>query len=113
MNVEKRRIFSSMNPHGEEGDSKPMTQARKHDIFRSFIRTVIGPVFPDIYVPNPYSADPNSGENMAFRVPHVQLKHPVSETYVAHDYYKCYALQHLQFQFYAIFVVAVPNHSMR
>ena len=50
-----------MSPHGEEGDSKQMTQARKHDILRGFIRNIVGPIFPDIYVPNPYSVDPNTG----------------------------------------------------
>ena len=50
---------------------------------------------------------------MAYRVPHSQLKHPVSETYISSEYHKCYALQHLQYQFFGIFVAAVPNHSMR
>ena len=50
-----------MSPHGEEGDSKQMSQSRKHDILRGFIRNVVGPIFPDIYVPNPYSVDPNTG----------------------------------------------------
>lgn len=111
--MEKRRLLSSMNPHGEEGDNKQMSLSKKHDILRTFIRNTVGPVFPDIYVPNPYSVDPNTGENMAFRVPHVQLKHPVSENYMSFDYFKAYAIQHMQFQFFAIFVVAVPNHSMR
>ena len=61
VNVDKRRIFATMSPHGEEGDSKQMSQARKHDILRGFIRNVVGPIFPDIYVPNPYSVDPNTG----------------------------------------------------
>ena len=52
-------------------------------------------------------------DNMAFRVPHAQLKHPVSETYISSEYHKCFALQHLQYQFFGIFVAAVPNHSMR
>ena len=39
-----------MSPHGEEGDSKQMSQSRKHDILRGFIRNVVGPIFPDIYV---------------------------------------------------------------
>ena len=52
-------------------------------------------------------------ENIAFRVPHAQLTQPVSETYMNSDYHKCYALQHLQYQFFGIFVAAVPNHSMR
>ena len=61
VNVDKRRVFGSMSPHGEEGDSKQMSQSRKHDILRGFIRNVVGPIFPDIYVPNPYSVDPNTG----------------------------------------------------
>ncbi len=50
---------------------------------------------------------------MSFKVPHVQLNQPVSETYICSDYHKCFALQHMQYQFFAIFIAAVPNHSMR
>ena len=113
VNLEKRKIFSSMFPHGEEGDSKQMTTAKKIEVLRYFIRNTVGPIFPDIFVPNPYSVDSHSGENMAYRVPHTQLTHPVSETYSNFDYYKCYALQHLQYQFFGIFVAAVPNFSLR
>ena len=41
------------------------------------------------------------------------MDHPVSETYLNFEFYKCFALRHLQFQFFAIFIAAVPNHSMR
>ena len=61
MNLDKRRVFSSMHPHGEEGDNKQMTISRKLDTMRAFIRTTVGPIFPDIYVPNPYSVDSNTG----------------------------------------------------
>ena len=61
MNLDKRRIFSSMHPHGEEGDNKQMTTSRKLDTLRTFIRNTVGPIFPDIYVPNPYSIDSNTG----------------------------------------------------
>ena len=50
-----------MHPHGEEGDNKQMTTSRKLDILRTFIRNTVGPIFPDIYVPNPYSIDSNTG----------------------------------------------------
>ena len=61
MNLDKRRVFSSMHPHGEEGDNKQMTISRKLDTMRAFIRSTVGPIFPDIYVPNPYSVDSNTG----------------------------------------------------
>ena len=50
-----------MHPHGEEGDNKQMTTSRKLDTLRTFIRNTVGPIFPDIYVPNPYSIDSNTG----------------------------------------------------
>ena len=61
MNLDKRRVFSSMHPHGEEGDNKQMTISRKLDTMRAFVRSTVGPIFPDIYVPNPYSVDSNTG----------------------------------------------------
>ena len=61
MNLDKRRVFATMHPHGEEGDNKQMTTSRKLDTLRTFIRNTVGPIFPDIYVPNPYSVDSNTG----------------------------------------------------
>ena len=54
-----------------------------------------------------------SAETHSNFVPHVKLDHPVSETYLNFEYFKCHAIRHLQFQFFAIFIAAVPNHSMR
>ena len=61
MNLDSRRCLSSMSPHGEEGDSKQMSAAKKLDTMRSFLRNTVGPIFPDIFVPNPYSLDPLTG----------------------------------------------------
>ena len=61
MNLDKRRVFATTHPHGEEGDNKQMTTSRKLDTLRTFIRNTVGPIFPDIYVPNPYSIDSNTG----------------------------------------------------
>jgi hypothetical protein len=120
VNLEKRRVISSMIPHfgsiPEEQTSDPQekfTTGRKVNILRSFFRSIVGPIFPDIFIANPYGIDQSSGETISFKVPHVQMAHPVSDTYICTSQYKCYALQHLQYQLFVILLPLVPNHSMR
>ena len=123
INLDTRKVLSSLQPHycssGDAGVTKKtegsdMSPARKSDILRSFYRMTVGPIFPDIFIANPYGVDPTSGEALAYKaVPHAQLSHGVSDTYVVSEFHKCYALQHMQFQLFAIFMSAVPNHSMR
>jgi len=121
INLEKRRVISSLLPHyGYNPDNSNSTDnkeklpiSKKVNILRSFFRSVVGPIFPDIFIANPYGVDQSSGETISFKAPHVQLAHPVSETYISSPQYKCYALQHLQYQMFAIILPLVPNHSMR
>ena len=42
-----------------------------------------------------------------------QCKHPVSEVFSCSEYHKCLALQSGPYQLFAVFIPAVPNHSMR
>ena len=117
INLDKRKVFSSLQPHyqsGEPENPNEISVARKVDILRTFYRMTVGPIFPDIFIANPYGIDQTTGEALAFKaVPHVQLNHSVSDTYVCSEFHKCYALQHMQYQLFAIFLSAVPNHSMR
>ena len=117
VNLEKRKAFSSLQPHYQAGEqTKPtdISVARKIDILRTFYRMTVGPIFPEMFITNPYGIDQNTGEALAYKaVPHVQLNQSVSDTYICSEFHKCYALQHLQYQFFAIFLSAVPNHSMR
>jgi hypothetical protein len=73
MNLEKRRLFTSLHPHGEEGDSKQMTSVRKCSILRTFIRNTVGPILPDIFVPNPYSVDQNTGGITKKKISHKKI----------------------------------------
>ncbi len=65
-NLDKRRILSSLSPHaGYEKDLQDMEKmlgtVGKIDVLRTFMRSTIGPIFPDIFVPNPYAVDQASG----------------------------------------------------
>jgi len=66
--------------------------------------------YPPYYFKPDY---PGSKEAQSSSVSQTKVTHPVSETFLNFEYYKCFAMRHLQFQFFAIFVGAVPNHSMR
>ena len=118
INLDKRKVLSSLQPHYHSGETmaKPadMSPSRKADILRTFYRMTVGPIFPDIFIANPYGVEPSLGEALAYKaVPHVQLSHAVSDTFLVSEFHKCYALQHMQYQLFAIFLSAVPNHSMR
>ena len=69
INLEKRRVISSMLPHygtfaedsvTTEPNEKLSTDKKIH-ILRSFYRSVVGPIFPDIFIANPYGVDQSSG----------------------------------------------------
>ena len=73
INLEKRRVISSMVPHfgsfqedqGSSGESKEkLTIDKKIHILRSFFRSVVGPIFPDIFIANPYGVDQSTGGRM-------------------------------------------------
>ena len=69
INLEKRRVVSSLLPHyvSYPEDSNPsdtrekLSIGRKVNILRSFFRSVVGPIFPDIFIANPYGVDHSSG----------------------------------------------------
>ena len=46
-------------------------------------------------------------------VTHVELSHPATESYMAFETHTCVAVAHAQYQLFALFPPAVPNHSMR
>ena len=70
INLEKRRVVSSMIPHfgsfhedqisGTESNEKLPIDKKIH-ILRSFFRSVVGPIFPDIFIANPYGVDQSTG----------------------------------------------------
>ena len=73
VNLEKRRVISSMLPHfgsiPEEQASDPQekfTTGRKVNILRSFFRSIVGPIFPDIFIANPYGIDQSTGGNIYY-----------------------------------------------
>ena len=75
VNLEKRRVISSMLPHFgsilEEQASDPQekfTTGRKVNILRSFFRSIVGPIFPDIFIANPYGIDQSSGGNVSMNL---------------------------------------------
>ena len=75
VNLEKRRVISSMVPHfgsnPEEQASDPQekfTMGRKVNILRSFFRSIVGPIFPDIFIANPYGIDQSTGGNIHYIV---------------------------------------------
>ena len=69
INLEKRRVISSVVPHyGSYTEDSPSTDnkeklpiSNKINILRSFFRSVVGPIFPDIFIANPYGVDQSSG----------------------------------------------------
>ena len=71
INLERRKVISSMTPHfgiqdesggGAAAETKEkFTIDRKIHILRSFYRSVVGPIFPDIFIANPYGVDHSSG----------------------------------------------------
>ena len=69
INLEKRRVISSLVPHfGYNQDDSATTDnkeklslPKKINILRSFFRSVVGPIFPDIFIANPYGVDQSSG----------------------------------------------------
>ena len=71
INLEKRRVISSMIPHfgsfqdesGAESKEKLSIDRNIH-ILRSFFRSVVGPIFPDIFIANPYGIDQSTGGNI-------------------------------------------------
>ena len=75
VNLEKRRVISSMLPHfgsiPEEQASDPQekfTIGRKVNILRGFFRSIVGPIFPDIFIANPYGIDQSSGGNVSMNL---------------------------------------------
>ena len=69
INLEKRRVVSSLFPHyGSYSDDSNTLETKeklsigtKVNILRSFFRSVVGPIFPDIFIANPYGVDQASG----------------------------------------------------
>ena len=68
INLEKRKVISSVLPHygciqeDSVADTKEkLSVDRKLDILRSFFRSIVGPIFPDIFIANPYGVDQSSG----------------------------------------------------
>ena len=47
---------------GHTKDDQYSTERKIH-ILRSFFRTVVGPIFPDIFIANPYGVDQSTGGN--------------------------------------------------
>ena len=74
INLEKRRVISSLLPHhGYNPDDSSSTDnkeklpiSKKVNILRSFFRSVVGPIFPDIFIANPYGVDQSSGGIISF-----------------------------------------------
>ncbi|CAB4068011.1 FUZ [Lepeophtheirus salmonis] len=125
VNLEKRRVLSSMQPHFQKTtsstvshDELPSSQgavmqpSRKLDLLRSFYKNVVGPIFPDILILNNHNVDEN-GDPHSSRVSHSKVLHPVRETYLCSEYHKCYATQIGQYQMFCLFVAGIPNHNMR
>ena len=127
VNYEKRRLLCSLWPNGlpqqqqqqqqqqsQSGNSSStLSAARKSDLLRFFYRSTVGAVLPDDFAPTPHAVDADTGDFPAHAVPHARLRHPVSESYLSTEFHKCVAVQHRHCQLFAIFVAAVPNHSMR
>ena len=76
VNVEKRRVLSSMHPslasistnsvHSKDGavsanNTRGMNSARKLDILRTFYRNTVGAIFLDAFIPSPHAIDQNGG----------------------------------------------------
>lgn len=114
INTAKKRVLSSMVPHhgAQQRDSRNLSVARKLDITRTFYRTVVGAVMASCATPSPHTMD-QAGALIPDHVPHVRLKHAVSEAYSCSEYHKCQALQSGPYQLLVIFISAVPTHSMR
>ena len=69
INLEKRRVISSLHPHfgynqddsATTDNKEKLSMPKKINILRSFFRSVVGPIFPDIFIANPYGVDQSSG----------------------------------------------------
>ena len=130
VNTDKKRVMSVMTGPGAGGkDTRVMTLARRLDIIRTFYRTVVGAVLPSSATPSPHVLE-MGGALLPDHSPHTkviffsrvantifmlyfQCKHPVSEVFSCSEYHKCLALQSGPYQLFAVFIPAVPNHSMR
>ena len=61
-------IDFSLDQEDSEPEDSPSTDNKeklsissKINILRSFFRSVVGPIFPDIFIANPYGVDQSSG----------------------------------------------------
>ena len=75
INLEKRRVISSMLPHFGSFQEDPLSGTdsneklpidKKIHILRSFFRSVVGPIFPDIFIANPYGVDQSTGGTLIY-----------------------------------------------
>ena len=57
--------FGSIPEEQASDPQEKFTIGRKVNILRSFFRSIVGPIFPDIFIANPYGIDQSSGGNVS------------------------------------------------
>ena len=120
VNTEKKRVLAAMtgpgaaHAHSKQHQDSPraLSLARRLDIVRTFYRTVVGAVLPSPATPSPHVVEVG-GALVPDHAPHTPTRHPVSEVFSVSEYHKCLATVSGPYQLLAVFISAVPTHSMR
>ena len=75
MNLEKRRVISSLNLSDQHKESSSsggvewaMNNSRKLDVLRTFYRNVVGPIFIDSFIPSPHAMNENGGKQNIYNL---------------------------------------------